>query len=360
MEGEFCSKPNLYVPDIDSDNRYFISVFGPRLRANDGAIDALYDFHRGEDIVDGDYPDDESTMPDVFCMCDGTVYKIVKDDSDLPSGQTIETTGEGKYVTVKCNATYNGNVASMGNVYTAYRHLSEINSQLTENSTISRGATIGKMGQSGVTTNNHLHVSAQRMFNNKLINVHPMRLFNTAFNKHLLTTIDAPLQGPLGTIELEQIKARVNITLLGSSINSTNPENNWAIFRIAVPYKKANIRAIVIKRGNYSATVDFEKISEERGGNTDLLDNPVVGNLKLFVYPFNRGQSAYDRFDSIQEALESEDHTGKDYPIPNTGIFTTPAYVIDIKAKGIPLKSLTTYFQVYVVDIWGKGVKGTL
>lgn len=348
-EGAYCSGPKSYTPS--SSTRYFMSVFGPRMQANSGVINSVYDYHRGEDVVDGSSP--TTTLPDIKCMCDGIVYKI-KNGTDL----AMEKTEEGRYVTVKCNATFNGN-ATMGNIYTAYRHLSEINPLLVENAAISRNGLIGKMGSSGVTTVNHLHVSAQKMVNNRLINVHPMRLFNPTYNKHLLVTMDAP---PLSTTTSEMKKERANIILLGSSNTSSDPQNNWVIFRVAVPYKKANIRAVVIKNGTYNEKVDFEEISEVRDGNATWLDNPVVGNMNLSVFPFNRYQSTYSRYNSIKTALADNfpDHTGNTYPILNSGIFMTPAYVVDIKAKGLPMNFSSAAFEVYVVDIWGKGVKGTL
>ena len=164
---------------------------------------------------------------------------------------------------------------------------------------------------------------------------------------------------PLSTATAK--KERVNIILLGSSNTSSNPDDNWAVFRVAIPYKKAALRAVAIKNGTYNEKVDLEEISELRDGNASWLDDPVVGKLRLNVYPFNRGQSAFDRYKSIKNALANyPDHTGKQYPIPNTDIFTTPAYVIDIVAKGLPKNFATTGFEIYVVDIWGSGVKGTL
>lgn len=357
-EGAFCSDPKLYTPTPPSSgNRYFMSVFGPRMQANSGAINSVYDFHRGEDAVNGAEPASGGTMPDILCMCDGIVYKIF-DEADLAPGQNIEQTETGRYVTVKCNATFSNN-PTMGNVYTAYRHLSTINTALAENAAISRGTLIGTMGSSGITTVTHLHLSAQKMVNNKLINVHPMRLFNATYNRHLLVAMDAP---PLSSTPSEQKKERANITLLGSSNTSSDPQNNWVVFRVAVPYKKANIKAVIIKNGSYNEKVDFEEISEVRDGNATWLDDPVVGNLTLNVFPFNRYLSAFNRYNSIKTALASGHpaHTGNTYPIPNSGIYLTPAYVIDIKAKGLPQNFSNAAFEVYVVDLWGKGVKGTL
>ncbi len=358
--GTFCDDPKLYTPS--KSNRYFMSVFGPRMRASDGVIRAVYDFHRGEDIVDGDTPTEGATMPDIRCMCDGIVHKI-KDGTN----EAMELTEEGRYVTVKCNAIFNGN-AAMGNVYTAYRHLSTINSQLKEGATIAKGTLIGKMGNSGKTELIHLHFSVQKMVNNKLINVHPMRIFNPYINRHLLTTIDA---APLSTTPSEQKKERVNIFLLGTDLSS-----NQATIRIAVPYKKASIRAIVIKKGTYKEVVDFEQISQVRDNqancctyappcvpsppNPPCLDYPIEGKLELFVLPFNRGDKAITLYNRIAGKLPAT-HTGNLYPMSNEEIFTIPAYVLDIKATGLPMLWQNIFdLEVYVVDIWGNAVKGTL
>ncbi len=349
-ESSFCGNINDYTPD--NSNRYFMSFFGPRMRANDGKVDALYDFHRGADIVDGKIPKGTDTLPDVKCMCDGTIYEIV-DGSDA----AMELTEEGRYVTVKCNAQFKGGIGFRQNIYIAYRHLSQVKSSLVEGGTIAKGDLIGKMGSSGATSNNHLHLSAQRKLlrQDELVNVHPMRLFNPTHNPHILKQ--------LGTWPRRaNAEDKVNIFLLESQgFGPSQGFEGTATVRIAVPYNKASIRAIVIKKNTFTAVLDFEEISRIRDGNIPWLDDNTVGDLELNVFPFNRYQSAYDRFDKILTALGNETHTGNDHPIPNEGIFTTPAFVLDIKINNLPMfRNNISNLEVYVLDIWGNGVKGTL
>lgn len=346
----YCTSPVDYQPAMD--HRYFISVFGPRMRASDGDISEAYDFHLGEDIVDGDIPP-KNALPEIRCMCSGTVYRIFTED-DIGKCEDIEDTPTGNYVTIRCNADYAN--SDWGNIYIAYRHLSSINTNLQEGESITRGAVIGRMGKTGVTTNPHLHLSAQRLMNGELINLHPMRLFNPYYNRHLLSPIDAQ---PLSQNDESRKNERVNMFLL--DMNSTgNPVNNFAIFRIAVPYKKANIRAIIIKAESYFECADFEAISRQRDDDEDELNNPAVGNLQLYVFPFNRGQSAYNRFDRIRVDLNNYTHTGNQFPILEGGIFNTPAYVIDVRANQLPANFSETDLEVIILDIWGNGMRGSL
>ena len=351
-EGAFCLNPLSYSPS--SNRRYFMSVFGPRMRANSPTIDAVYDYHQGEDIV---YDKNQyATPPDIICMCDGKVKHIENNEYDSQG----KLTQQGKYVTVECDRNFSN--AAMGKIYISYRHLESIHPSLVKGASIKKKDIIGVMGETGITTTVHLHLSVQKMVNGELINVHPMRIFNPDINRHLLAPIDAP---PLSSSPDDQKKERVNIFLLRSSLTDpNNKENNWGIFRIAVPYKKANIRAVVIKKGLYSHTFDLEKISEDRDNDYDSLDYNVVGNMELFAFPFNRYSSAYTRFTGISDslAIKYPFHTGnldpiKLDPVQQTLIFSTPAYVLDIKVKGVPLRSK---WEVYVIDIWGNAVKGTL
>ena len=366
-ELDFCTDPDDYTPNTFV-NRFFTSIYGPRMTSSGGDITRPYDFHRGEDIVDKAFPG--AFKPDIICICDGIVHEVF-DENDLPPGSNIENAppDEGRSVTVKCDSTFKGN--NFGNIYTAYRHLSAIEPGLTEGVTIRKGDLIGKMGSSGSPspTGGHLHFSVQKDVAGELINVHPMRVFNNAINHHLNLSID---DEPTGTEE-EKKKKRVNLFLLDYQNGSAIVDENWAIFRVAVPYNKVAIRAILIRNGSYSQKADFEEISETRDGNNAWLDDPVVGDLKLFPLPFVRaGTPSYTphgRYNDIKDDLcnmevndddDVCDHPAIDYPIENEGIFSASAYVLDIKAKGLDQYFDPFDFEVDVLDVWGNGVRGTL
>lgn len=370
-EQSYCESESNYNPNISPYNRLFTSIYGPRMTSSSGNITRPYDFHRGEDMIDKQVTVNGSDPP-IYCMCDGEVEAITSGGD------------EGTSVIVKCDATFYQN-PGLGNIYIAYRHLNEFASGLAPSAKIRKGDKIGIMGGTGAaTTNHHLHLSVQKKLGTgQLINLHPMRIFNNDFNNHLFHPINAELNGTE--------EKRVNMFLLEHSNGSANTDENYATFRIAVPYDKVAIRAIIVRHsGTYSQTADFEVISEERDNppsccstnpptctpDPPCLDDANVGSLKLFPLPFLRagnttsnttGGTAYRRYNSVKGDLCNAatgnkvcDHPAINFPVLNEGIFTTSAYVLDIKAKGLPQFFDPYDFQIDVLDIWGNGVRGTL
>lgn len=351
VEENICDTPLHYTPA--HTNRYFMSFFGPRMRASSGNILALYDYHRGADIIDQEVPD--PPFPDMLCLCDGVV-DIIFDEDDLDPGEDIEDTGTGRYVTVKCDSLFSG-TPSWGHIYAATRHMSEIDPNLMEGDTLKRGQVIGKLGESGHTSTPHLHFSVQRRnAMNHLINVHPARVYNPNCNPHLMDFIDSdPFDPDPANHHLEQ----VHIELLEFDSSNAMPPDNFATFRVTIPFNKAFIRAIKITNQGYENHIDFEEISEVRDGNTPWLDDPIINDsLTLFVFPFNRGLTAYNRFASIETDLMNYTHTGNDFPIPNSGIYQTPAFTLDLKMTHLPMGFAREEFVVEVLDVWGHGVRG--
>tara|TARA_B100000497_G_C7521337_1_gene316780 strand:- start:225 stop:788 length:564 start_codon:yes stop_codon:yes gene_type:complete len=156
-------------------------------------------------------------------MCDGVVVEYVKldDPADIinPNGvgrktgihctngivieppmgddsKIIEQTGEGQYIVIKCNEQY---PISFGftdrDIYIAYRHMYSFEQNFSIGDTLKKGDILGQMGQTGITSNYHLHLSALRRAcdddpSKRFANVHPMYLFNPHSNPHLIRKME--------------------------------------------------------------------------------------------------------------------------------------------------------------------------
>ncbi len=347
LESNIPANGNGYVPGMS--NRYFISLFGPRYKDVSSSNSNFYDFHTGEDMVDGFVMPESEGDPNenIICRCTGVVEEV-----DNVVGTNDEP---GRWVKVRCNQEFrkNGQGPDWGNIFMAYRHLLSIaNNPATGQmwavgNAIAKGDIIGKMGASGVTVNNHLHYSIQRkvcdlgntsISKGAYINVHALRTFDPAAYPHLLEPLD------------------------GAEIRLLDYSENTALLRIALPYNQFAVRAIRVSLpdGSYSREVDFEKISAEADDETQLRDDPeFTQDLRLFPYPYNHGKSAYERFTA--ELNDSPGfpagYPGLTYPIPDEGIFSTPAYVLDIRAENLPDGFCLNDLRVSVIDIWGNGVK---
>lgn len=327
--------PNSYEPSYSE--RYFMSVFGPRHKEVSTSNIEYFDFHKGSDMTPvvsyGGVDYDDDNLPDIHCMCDGEIYQIFDDTEEV-----VEDTGTGRYVIVKCDQEFNGN-PEWGNIYTAYRHLESIEAGLEVGDTLQKGDVVGVMGATGYTNANHLHFSLIRRNTGTQINVHPMRVFDPTAIPHLLNYLE------------------------DAEITQLDYSSNEALFRLAVPYNQANIRAITISLDgtNYEKTYDFEAISQLSEEDRD--DNDAVEDLELFAYPFNRGQNAYRRvWDKIEDEKFTDVYPGNPdasdfYPFLSEGLMQTPAYVLDIKALNLPANFNIEDLKIEVIDIWGYGAR---
>ena len=318
-------------------DRYFMSVYGPRHKEVSTSNIGFFDFHKGSDITSDVSFDgvtyDENSPPDIHCMCDGEVYEIF-------TGPDPESTGTGMYVTVKCDSNFQAN-PDWGNIYTAYRHLDSIVAGLEVGDTLSKGDVVGVMGSSGHTSTVHLHFSVIRRNEGNQINAHPMRLFNPDSIPHLTNR--------LTTAEITQLE-------------HTSDE---ALFRIAVPYNMANIRAVHVSLPDsaYEKTYDFETVSQLAEEDRD--DNDAVDGLELFAYPFNRGHNCYRRvWDRYEDGQITTDYpacpdlgAGHFFPFLSENLHQTPAYVLDLRVKDLPPNFDIADLSIQVIDIWGYGVE---
>ncbi len=337
----FNENSSTYKPSMS--NRYYISIYGPRHKPEPATSNIGYfDFHRGSDITpDVKYTEngvttiyDENNAPPIRCMCEGDVVEILDGDD-----ATVEATGEGRSVIVKCDDVFAAD-PTWGNIHIAYRHLESISVAI--NDEVEIGDEIGIMGESGLTENVHLHLSAIKIEagTGKKRNVHPMRIFNPDGYDHLLDQL-----------------TQAEITQLDYDANS-------ALFRIVVPYNMANFKHIkVTADGGYVRTYDFEEIAKKTVNESD--DNDIVNGLELFAYPFNRGRDAYRRFwnryddgwlDDTYPASPDRG-TGNYYPFLSENLLATPAYVMDILVKDLPAGYNIQNVQISLLDIYGHGVK---
>lgn len=326
------ASPANYVPGMD--NRYFMSLFGPRHKQTATSNIGYFDFHQGSDIV----PDvtyngttyNENTPPNIHCMCDGTVYQIA-----TPADP--ESTETGNYVTIRCNQNFA--VPGWGNMYMAYRHLASITPGLEVGDTVTQGQVLGLMGATGATSEVHLHYSLIRRNTGVQVNVNAMRAFDPADVPHLLSH--------LTTAEIVQLET----------------SNTTALFRIVVPRTMTNFRALEVTLAGtgYQRVYDFETISDD----DDRDHNDLVSGLELFAYPFNQGDDLYKRVwgrykdGQITAAYPASPSrgVGNFFPFLHEGLTETPAYALDVLVKDLPAGYDIEDLNIRLIDIWGYGVQ---
>ncbi|AWB68101.1 hypothetical protein C2869_17470 [Saccharobesus litoralis] len=326
--------PDSYTPSYS--HRYFTSIFGPRYKYVSSSNVEYFDFHKGMDftavVQNGGQNFDEITPPSIVSRCDGVISKIV--DGNL---QEMESTGEGRYVEVMCDQTFNGN--NWGNIYMAYRHLESVENGLQVGQDIDKGDVVGLMGETGHTSTVHLHYSVMRHNGQTRVNVNPMRTFD-----------------PLATPHLHAHLQSAEISQLDHDIDS-------AMFRVILPYQQTAIRALTISLdgGNYSRTYDFEAVSEHAG---DLRDNnDYVQGLELFAYPYNRGQTNYaryvDKMAQMPQSYPASSHNDHHHhkPFINRSLNTEPGYALDIRVSDLPFDFDISQLKIELIDVYGYGVR---
>jgi len=319
------------------NERYFMSIFGPRYKSVSSSNVGYFDFHKGMDITavvsnnGNNY--DTNTPPTIVSRCAGVVDDIA-DGSDAE----MEQTGEGRWVLVRCNQKFNGN-ENWGSIYMAYRHLDSIDLNISIGKNVLSGKSIGVMGESGHTSTVHLHYSVMRHNGSKFINVNPMRVFSPTATEHL--------HGLLKNAEITQL----------------HHDLNTALMRISVPYQQTAIRALSVKLlgTDYERVYDFETISAEAGSQRD--QNNYVDGLSLFAYPYNRGHAAYRRYLNYQDDMPLPypasplQRASNFNPLINSNLNSTPSYVLDVQIKDLPLDYDIDDLQIELIDIYGYGVR---
>ena len=319
------------------DRRYSMSLFGGRYKSVASSSIGYYDYHQGDDItprvVYNGITYSESNTPDVFCMCDGLVDEII-DGTD----EQVEQTSIGRSVVVKCDQNFA--VPGWGNIYTVYRHLESVDGSLEEGQEINMDSRIGKMGASGVTSTVHLHLSIQRMVNGELKNVNPSRLYDPERAPHLLTY------------------------LTDAEITQLDYTATDVLFRVTLPFNQVNLKKIIVslEGTDYVKEHDFEEVALTEESTTERDNHEYVPGLELFAYPFNRGQTAHHRWKWAKSTMPAEypasPARGENsyYPVLAEGLSDSPAYIVDVKAKNLPVGFDINKVKIQVVDVFGHGV----
>jgi len=325
------ANPQTFTPSLN--NRFYMSLFGPRYKSVSTSNVGYYDFHIGQDInpilTYGNTAYDENNLPPAICACAGVVDEIV----DGPDS-VMEESGTGRYLTVKCNDTFA--VSGWGKVLLAYRHLGSIYGNWQEGDSIFQYDTVGIVGQSGHTETNHLHYSLQKRVNNHTQNVHTMRVMNPNAAPHLYT----------------KMNTEVEIHQLGYWADS-------AAFRIVIPQNMLATKRITVSYpGEFSREYDFEDMADY---DTDVRDqNDFIAGLAFYAYPLNHFQTANYRYEDKKDEMPSAypaspaRGNGNYYPIPNEGLFNTPAYVLDVVVTDLPDEYDISSLELSILSIHGQ------
>ncbi len=326
--------PSAYQPTYTK--RYFTSIFGPRYKSVSSSNVGYFDFHQGMDL-DAEVSHNgnnynKDNPPAILSRCDGEISEITEGPDE-----ELEKTDGGRWVEVGCNQEFNGN--NWGPVYMAYRHLKSITEGLKKGDKISKGDIIGIMGESGHTTNVHLHYSVMRRNEGRRINVNPMRTFDPKATPHLHSFLN-------DDVEISQLyHAR-----------------NTALLRVTVPHQQTALRALTVslEGHDYIRTYDFEKISKDAGDQRD--QNNYVKGLALFAYSYNRGQSGYTRYLSTRNSMpqaypaSTKNPAENLNPILSNGLNTEPAYNLDVLVSDLPDGFSMSDLKIELIDIYGYGV----
>jgi len=284
---------------------------------------------------------DDSHRIEITCMCDGVISEVVNGlDADL------ELTPGGRSVQVTCNTP---SQAFGGNIKVNYRHLSSLGtlpitaeSSPANSISISKGDTIGIIGDIGTTTSVHLHLSTEV---NHPINgnsfVHTARLFDPTLHPNVLK----PLTG--ATIEL------------------LHNWNNSTLFRVTWPFNQTISRFEFI---NNTFSVVFDKEEAYDTGSATRDDHDCISNVDVFAYQFNGKQTAMSRYENekvnmpaIYPASPQRDADLSTYIYPHFPITSDHVgFVYDFVITNLPPSYTNDDFIIKLSDVWGYTVEGSL
>lgn len=325
-----------------TDGVYLKAAYGHRYLSS---TTAKTDNHGGFDywsnqVYQGNVYDDSNKTP-IICMCDGIISEVVNGlDADL------ELTAGGRSVQVICNQQ---SQAFGNNIKVNYRHLSALGTlpTIAETATpntiaISKGDIIGIMGESGTTSNVHLHLSTEV---NHPINgnsfVSTARLFNPSVSPNILS----PLTN--ATIEL------------------LHSWDNKALFRVSWPFNETINRFEFI---NGSFNVVFDKEEAYDTGSAIRDNHDCLSGIKVFAYQFNGKQTAMSRYENekanmpaIYPAAPQRDTNLATYIYPHFPITeNSVSNVYDFVIENLPPSTINDNYIVKLSDVWGYTVEGNL
>ncbi|MEM7036940.1 MAG: T9SS type A sorting domain-containing protein [Bacteroidota bacterium] len=328
---------NYYPPNQGVYNK---ATYGFRYLSNTAGKS---DNHGGFDYwneveCDGVAYDDAMLHP-ILCMCDGIVSEVIHGPDSI-----MELTPEGRSVQVLCDSLHQ----SLGsNIWINYRHLSGLGPKAVVADTaapnsvsISKGDTIGWAGESGITSNVHLHLSAESDhpdYGHFFMNT--ARIFDPEAEANVLRPLD---------------HARMELL------------QDWpdsALFRIIWPWDRT-LNRIQFENGSFSETFDFEAAYDT---GSPVRDQPgALPGFSVYAYQFNGFRTAKYRYDlekpnmpafypaSPQRDTNLTLYNYTHFPITHDSV----AYVYDVVVHDLPMGHDPDSFVVRMSDVWGYTVQG--
>lgn len=331
---------DLDIYDPATDGAYLLATYGHRYLSNtSNKTDnhGGFDFWRDHTFQGIEY--NESNKPPILCMCDGVISQVVNGPDE-----ELEETGGGRSVQVICNEQ---SQAFNSDIKINYRHLSALGeiatiAETAEPSTIviNKGDVIGIMGESGITTNIHLHLSSQVNHpENGNSFVSTARLFNP----------DSNILKPLTNATIELL----------------NTWSDKALFRISWPFNETINRFEFI---NDSYNVVFNKEEAYDTGAAIRDDHDCLPNVNVYAYQFNgrltamaRYENEKDNIPAIYPASPQRDDDLGTYVYPHFPITeNSVSYVYDFVIENLPSSTINDDFRVKLSDVWGHTVEGSL
>jgi hypothetical protein len=327
-----------------NDGVFFKATYGHRYLSS---TSAKTDNHGGFDYWDTLDCDSisysSSSEAPIICMCDGYITEVFHG-----TNAAMELTAKGRSVQVTCDSL---SQALTGAMKINYRHLSALGNKAllahtapTGTIAISKGDTIGIMGESGYTSNVHLHLSVEAnhpQYGNQ--NVHTARIFDPTLHPGVLE--------PLTEAKIELL-------------------HDWpdsALFRIIWPFNQTiNRFEFSLPSSSFSAVFDKEEAYGVGSSTRDDFD--CIAGFQVYAYQFNGKQTAKSRYNgekgnmpaiypaSPQRDLNQAVYKYLHIPINHDSV----AYVYDFVVENLPPSHSKTDFNVKLSDVWGYIVEGSL
>ena len=312
------------------DGRFSVQNYGPRTIGN-------YDNHQGADIWGHTVQNGILTYnPPALCMCSGEIVSII----DGPDS-TIELTSSGRTVGYVCDSSSQV-FESPINIY--YRHLDSVVSTLFIGMNVSKGDTLGYVGESGTTTLSHLHFDYKGIPNQwgnttSLKYLNPNRLFNPNEHPHVL--------GKLNNAHIEILQDWADSTLI----------------RIHWPHNQ-HVNRFEFTNNNYNLIYDVEEV---RASYTVFEPSIWVrDSMRIFPYRTNGYRSAlyYQINDTLPAFFPNSPHRDTNLiiwgysHIPLTADSVVNVY--DFVLQDVPSSHMTNDWIVKLTDVWGYTVEGQL
>ncbi|MFK7970176.1 MAG: T9SS type A sorting domain-containing protein [Bacteroidia bacterium] len=338
INSDALASSNFSPPD---SGVYLLASYGHRYLSsrttktdNHGGLDFWYK-HTYRGVV---Y--DQVNLVPILCMCDGVISTIINGPDSV-----LEQTAGGRSVQVLCDSQFQ---AFNSDLKINYRHLSSIGTipasaeMAPANSVrVSKGDTMGLVGESGTTTNKHLHLSVQTSnhpdFNLAFVNT--WRLFDPTLHPQILSTLR---------------HARVEV--LRDWPDST-------LFRIIWPYNQS-INRFEFSNQTFSLLFDKET-AYETSANRDAHD--CQPGVKVFAYQFNGSATAKRRYTlempnmpAVYPASPQRDNNlamygYQHFPIEHDSV----SFVYDFMIENVPSNHAKDDWKVKLSDVWGYTVEAS-